>query len=320
MLIFFHLFSGLIIGILLAIGFSNRRAVLFSAFGAILPDLIDKPLGHIILAETLDWGRIYFHSLTFFLIFLIAGLLLWLYNEKRIGIFCVAVGIFLHQFGDFMYDSLQNWLWPLFGDFASGKTTYPELTGAEWLIEITTWLTAIAIAAFVIAALYLHFRHAIETSRAKIAAALSGGALFGIILAFGLVFLLGILLAGSSAGTGYFDKMLLHELVSLSEWMFGIASLAILLVLFYYPARISKRHAVFTLKCFGIFLFAIGAAIPVMWSFGLQVDYVYGETAQLLAVFGLVLGGIALYLSSAKFVEAGVQFPDISEEKDPLNF
>ena len=74
MLIFHHLFLGLIVGIMLAVILSNKWAVLYGGIGAILPDLLDKPLGQILLAETINWGRIYAHTLIIAVILIIMGL------------------------------------------------------------------------------------------------------------------------------------------------------------------------------------------------------------------------------------------------------
>ena len=46
--------------------------------GAMLPDIIDKTLGIVILPEVFGHGRLYFHSITFAVIItIIVSLLLW---------------------------------------------------------------------------------------------------------------------------------------------------------------------------------------------------------------------------------------------------
>ncbi len=74
MLIFHHLFLGLIVGIILAVLLSNKSAVLYGGIGAILPDLLNKPLGQILLVDTLNYGRIYAHTLILAVIMIILGL------------------------------------------------------------------------------------------------------------------------------------------------------------------------------------------------------------------------------------------------------
>ena len=90
MLIFHHLFLGLIAGIILAVFLSNKWAVLYAGIGAILPDLLDKPLGQILLADTIIYGLIYAHTLTLAVILIISGLLIWYKNRKRILLLCIG--------------------------------------------------------------------------------------------------------------------------------------------------------------------------------------------------------------------------------------
>ena len=63
MLLLCHLFIGLSLGLLLYAWLKEEWIILAVALGAILPDLIDKPLGHLLLNETLNNGRIFFHGL-----------------------------------------------------------------------------------------------------------------------------------------------------------------------------------------------------------------------------------------------------------------
>jgi hypothetical protein len=74
------------------------------------------------------------------------------------------------------------------------------------------------------------------------------------------------------------------------------------------------------LKVTGILAAGIGIAIPVLREAGLRVDYIYGPDTLILAVSGLILGGIVLYFGSRKFIAAGVQAPDLAREKDPLGW
>jgi len=60
MLLFAH------VGLALASArFFNSVSLAFLALGSMLPDIIDKPLGHIFLASSLGYGRIYSHTLLF---------------------------------------------------------------------------------------------------------------------------------------------------------------------------------------------------------------------------------------------------------------
>ena len=70
-----HLFFGLVLGLALAGRTGDRRLIGFAALGALIPDLIDKPVGHILFAETLDSGRLFGHGLLFVGILLAAGII-----------------------------------------------------------------------------------------------------------------------------------------------------------------------------------------------------------------------------------------------------
>ncbi len=118
MFVLVHLLAGVLTGLALTLVFRDRLVIIMAAVGSILPDLVDKPLGHIILANTLDYGRIYGHTLLFISVLLIAGFLLAL-RYPRVGplILALVAGILSHQLLDFMWVEPVNWLWPVFGPF-----------------------------------------------------------------------------------------------------------------------------------------------------------------------------------------------------------
>ncbi|MDV2481016.1 metal-dependent hydrolase [Methanoculleus sp. Wushi-C6] len=109
-----HAMAGILVGIVLAAIVGDRRVVALAALGAVLPDLIDKPLGHIFLAGTVNYGRIYFHGLTVLFLVLIAGLLLYRYRGQ-VGHLAVAAGMASHQFLDAMWRHPVEWFWPFLG-------------------------------------------------------------------------------------------------------------------------------------------------------------------------------------------------------------
>jgi len=116
MFVLAHLLVGILIGILLYLWRRERWLILAAAVGSILPDLIDKPLGYIFLAGSVNFGRIYFHSLIFLLAFVIAGVLIWWKYRSFVGI-ALALGVLSHQVLDRMWAEYWNWLWPFFGPF-----------------------------------------------------------------------------------------------------------------------------------------------------------------------------------------------------------
>ena len=102
MLFLSHLVIGLIIGFILYEFFHARSLIAFCALGSVLPDIVDKPLGHIVFGSSLDNGKIFFHSLVIVLLFFIAGLIVWKYY-RSFSFLVVGFGIFLHQLVDMMF-------------------------------------------------------------------------------------------------------------------------------------------------------------------------------------------------------------------------
>jgi inner membrane protein len=97
--------------------------------GSMLPDLIDKPLGGVILP--LGNGRIYSHTLLFLLAVLVVGVVFWFWKRKTWGL-VLAGGTALHHTLDFMWQDPQTFLWPLYG------WGFPTGDAGDWL---GMWLT-----------------------------------------------------------------------------------------------------------------------------------------------------------------------------------
>jgi hypothetical protein len=124
MLFFSHLFLGILTGIILALFFKDRRVIVFSAIGSILPDLIDKPIGYIILWDSIGSGRIFFHGFWIMLLLLAVGVVIFLMIKNPL-ILSLGIGVLIHQFADSMWESPVNWFWPVFGSY-SGRPHYED--------------------------------------------------------------------------------------------------------------------------------------------------------------------------------------------------
>ncbi len=95
------------------------------ALGSILPDIIDKPLGHVILKESLNNGRILGHTLLFVsLLFLFAMLTR---HRGRGGSLSVFFGSAAHLALDKMWERPATLFWPLYG------WGFPYGSGDFWL-------------------------------------------------------------------------------------------------------------------------------------------------------------------------------------------
>ena len=82
--------------------------------GSLLPDIIDKPLGHIFLREALSSGRTIGHTLFFSILITLIGLLLYRYGKKT-WLLVVSFGALIHLILDQMWTTPETLLWPFFG-------------------------------------------------------------------------------------------------------------------------------------------------------------------------------------------------------------
>jgi inner membrane protein len=82
--------------------------------GSILPDIIDKPLGLLFLRDTLSSGRIYAHTLLFFVLITFIGLLLYRFQHKT-WMLVLAAGTMTHLLLDQIWATPKTLFWPLLG-------------------------------------------------------------------------------------------------------------------------------------------------------------------------------------------------------------
>jgi len=147
-----HLFLGLILGLAFAGRLDDRRLIGFSALGAVLPDLIDKPVGHILLAGTLDSGRLFGHGLLFLALLAVAGIALY-WRRESFALLAVAAGALSHHLLDAMWAIPVTWYFPLLGPYQPyGFTDY---FGGAILAEVSSlseWIFLAASAGIALAA------------------------------------------------------------------------------------------------------------------------------------------------------------------------
>jgi len=103
--------------------------------GSLLPDIIDKPVGQILLQDTLSNGRIFCHTLLFLLIISFAGIYLY-QKRKKNWLLVLSFGTFTHLIFDQMWLTPHTLFWPLLGwSFEKGS---PDLV--IWIQGIFTEL------------------------------------------------------------------------------------------------------------------------------------------------------------------------------------
>lgn len=144
-LVFCHLFIGTVLGLFLYQATGKRLLVGACALGAILPDLIDKPLGHLILKNSLDYGRIFAHSLLFITVLVILALVLWKARSSLL-LGAVAAGVGTHLILDNMWDLPVSLFYPLLGPFEQGH--FPDYFGSSMVTELSSpleWLFGLVV-------------------------------------------------------------------------------------------------------------------------------------------------------------------------------
>jgi membrane-bound metal-dependent hydrolase YbcI (DUF457 family) len=104
---------GIIIGILLLLKKTEllkeldfRLIILI----ALIPDIIDKLIGNVILQESLNNGRLFSHTLAFLITF---SLIFYFIIKSKWWIYSIA--IIMHQVLDRMFIEYETWFWPVFG-------------------------------------------------------------------------------------------------------------------------------------------------------------------------------------------------------------
>jgi membrane-bound metal-dependent hydrolase YbcI (DUF457 family) len=193
MFFFFHLMVGVATGLLISELLRSKRWLLPVAVGSILSDLIDKPLGHIILHDTLGNGRIIGHSLLFVLLIIVVVIVWSRYNGSITG-YGLVVGVLIHQILDSMWVSHQTWFFPLFGMFP--KRDLPGYFVNSFWRELTSpqeWLALLFLALIGVIILgewyYLHHPFSSTLTRFKSPLMTTGGLIavgFGLMVLFNL--------------------------------------------------------------------------------------------------------------------------------------
>jgi membrane-bound metal-dependent hydrolase YbcI (DUF457 family) len=147
-----HLFLGLVLGLAIAKHLDDRRLIGFCALGAVLPDLLDKPVGHVLLAESLNSGRIFGHGLLFLALLAITGIFL-MQRRQSFALLAVAAGTLSHQVIDMMWAMPVTWYFPLLGPYEPYKFT--DYFGGAILAEVSSlseWIFLAASAGIALAA------------------------------------------------------------------------------------------------------------------------------------------------------------------------
>ncbi len=99
------------------------------AVASLLPDIIDKPLGMLLLADVYGTGRLFCHALIFPVALALAGMALWHWRGIR-WMLILAYGSGLHLVLDGMWRTPATLFWPV-----TRIATRAESTG-DWLARL----------------------------------------------------------------------------------------------------------------------------------------------------------------------------------------
>jgi len=114
MIFFGHIGITLLLGFIVFTLLKKKIDYRFLVVGAILPDLIDKPIGQYLFYGVFQNGRIFAHTILFVL--LLVGLAIYVQRKYRFtGIGVLALGALAHITEDQIWRSPGTALWPLLG-------------------------------------------------------------------------------------------------------------------------------------------------------------------------------------------------------------
>jgi membrane-bound metal-dependent hydrolase YbcI (DUF457 family) len=106
----------------------------FILLGALLPDLIDKPLGLLLLPGVIDNGRTFLHTLLFLALTMLAAAAIYRQGRRMWGIY-IAFGVLLHFIMDAMWTDPVTLYWPFLGAFRA----YPGISA--WILQ--SWIQSL---------------------------------------------------------------------------------------------------------------------------------------------------------------------------------
>jgi len=125
--------------------------VRFLVLGAILPDLIDLPIGTIFLADRYSTGELWFHTLVLATVYMVLVLVFTRRGRRRRAFMAVGIGWLLHLLLDGMWVVEEVFLWPFFGwEIPPGEAPFWPLAWERAMSDPWRWCKELAGAAYLI--------------------------------------------------------------------------------------------------------------------------------------------------------------------------
>ena len=117
----------------------------FLAFGAILPDLVDLPIGTLFLAARYSTGELWFHALLLPSIYMALVLLFTRRGRGRRAWMALGIGWLLHLVLDAVWVNQEVFLWPFFGfEISAGEASFWPLAWERALSDPWRWVKELA--------------------------------------------------------------------------------------------------------------------------------------------------------------------------------
>ena len=115
--------------------------VRFLFFGAVLPDLIDLPIGTLILADRFSTGALWTHSLTAAAVYMAIVLVATRRGRSRRAWMALGIGWLFHLLIDGMWVSQDVFLWPFFGlEIPFGEAPFWSLAWERGFSDPWRWV------------------------------------------------------------------------------------------------------------------------------------------------------------------------------------
>ncbi len=118
--------------------------VRFLLFGAILPDLVDLPLGTLLLTDRYSTGELWFHSLTFPALYMAGVLIYTRRGRRRRAFMAVGVGWLFHLLLDGMWTNQDVFFFPFFDYIPAGEAPFWPLAWERAMSDPWRWLKEVA--------------------------------------------------------------------------------------------------------------------------------------------------------------------------------
>ena len=115
--------------------------VRFLLVGALIPDLIDLPIGTVLLADRYSTGELWFHSLLLPTVYMAGVLVLTRRGRRRRAFMAFGIGWLFHLLLDGMWVNDQVFLWPFAGwEIPPGEAPFWPLAWERALHDPWRWV------------------------------------------------------------------------------------------------------------------------------------------------------------------------------------